>query len=112
MAQYYYKLGKLKEKVSLNKEVLECFNGLEDDQPVDVFLALTLTAAFGIGKQLLDMVKLTRDVLEAIPDNNIELYQGLVFNLAVMVAHDDRTKKLGQESLRKLVKELYQPRSK
>lgn len=112
MAQYYYKLSELKEKVSLNKEVLECFEGLEGDELVDAFLVLTLTAAFGTGRQLLDMVKLTKDLLEAIPDDNIDLYQGLVFNLAVMAAKDDRAKKLGQESLRKLVKELYQPRSK
>lgn len=29
MTQYYYKLSELKQKVSLNKEVLECFDGLE-----------------------------------------------------------------------------------
>lgn len=52
MTQYYYKLSELKQKVSLNKEVLECFDALEDDQPVDIFLALTLTAAFGTGSSL------------------------------------------------------------
>lgn len=108
MTQYYYKLGELKEKVSLNKEVLECFDGLEDDQPVDVFLVLTLTAAFGTGKQLADMIELSNGAINSIPDDNIELNHALIFNLAVM-SFDERAKKLSRESLRKLVKELYRP---
>lgn len=108
MTQYYYKLGELKQKVSLNKEVLECFDGLEDDQPVDIFLMLTLTAAFGTGKQLADMIELSNGTINSIPDNNIELNHALIFNLAVM-SFDERAKKLSRESLRKLVKELYRP---
>lgn len=108
MTQYYYKLGELKQKVSLNKEVLECFDGLEDDQPVDIFLILTLTAAFGTGKQLADMIELSNGTINFIPDDNIELNHALIFNLAVM-SFDERAKKLSRESLRKLVKELYRP---
>ena len=106
MTQYYYKLSELKQKVSLNKEVLECFDGLEDDQPVDIFLALTLTAAFGTGKQLADMIELSNSVIKSIPDDNVELNHALIFNLAVM-SYDERAKKLTREHLRKLVKELY-----
>lgn len=108
MTQYYYKLGELKQKVSLNKEVLECFDGLEDDQPVDIFLVLTLTAAFGTGKQLADMIELSNGAINSIPDDNIELNHALIFNLAVM-SFDERAKKLSRENLRKLVKELYRP---
>lgn len=108
MTQYYYKLGELKQKVSLNKEVLECFDGLEDDQPVDVFLALTLTAAFGTGKQLADMIELSNSTIKSIPDDNVELNHALIFNLAVM-SYDERAKKITREHLRKLVKELYRP---
>ena len=106
MTQYYYKLGELKQKVSLNKEVLECFDDLEDDQPVDIFLALTLTAAFGTGEQLADMIELSNSVIKSIPDDNVELNHALIFNLAVM-SYDERAKKLTREHLRKLVKELY-----
>lgn len=108
MTQYYYKLGELKQKVSLNKEVLECFDNLDDDQPVDIFLALTLTAAFGTGKQLADMIELSNSVIKSIPDDNVELNHALIFNLAVM-SYDERAKKLTREHLRKLVKELYRP---
>ena len=108
MVQYYCKLGELKEKVSPNKEVLECFEGQEDDVLVDIFLVLTLTAAFGTDKQLRDMVEFTNDVLKSMPEDNIDLYHTLIFHLAVL-NYDDRSKKLTQESLRKLVKELYRP---
>lgn len=108
MTQYYYKLSELKQKVSLNKEVLECFDALEDDQPVDIFLALNLTAAFGTGEQLADMIELSNSVIKSIPDDNVELNHALIFNLAVM-SYDERAKKLTREHLRKLVKELYRP---
>lgn len=111
MVQYYCKLGELKQKVSPNKEVLECFEGQEDGTLVDIFLVLALTVAFGTGKQLLDMIEFTHDVINSTPDDNIDLYHVLIFNLAVL-NYDDRSKKLTQEHLRKLMKELYQPRSK
>ena len=110
MVQYYCKLSELKQKVSPNKEVLECFEGQEDDTLVDIFLVLTLTTAFGTDKQLHDMIEFTHDVINSIPDDSIDLYHVLIFNLAVM-SYDEHAKKLTREHLRKLMKELYQPRS-